>query len=266
MLTYPNIDPVIFRIGFVELRWYSLVYMLGLMALSWYCNRGSKKNELDLTIKEVDNLMLYILIGLIIGARLFYVMFYDLYAYMQNPINIFKIWQGGLSFHGAVIGIWISVYSFSIIHKKSHLEIIDYCIIIAPIFLGLGRIANFINGELWGRATDVPWAMVFPRADSLPRHPSQLYEAFFEGLILFFVLLFIKSKKPRKGVMSGSFLIFYGIFRFFIEFFREPDDQFKSPDSLLGTVLGPFSMGQIMCMFMIMIGFIVISTNSPKKI
>lgn len=252
MLTYPQIDPVIVSLGPLQLRWYSMMYVIGLMAVYYFFRYASRKGTLKLDQQQIENVMLYGLIGMIVGARLTYVFVYNFDHYMQHPEEILATWKGGLSFHGAVFGICMAVILFCRRNGKSFFNIMDHMATATPIGLGFGRIGNFINGELWGRVTDAPIGMVFPDGGPLPRHPSQLYESVFEGWVLLAIMFFIYSRRPRVGVLSACFLIFYGTFRFFIEFFREPDSQ-------LGTVLGPFSMGQLLCALMWVVGGIIIS-------
>lgn len=252
MLSYPQIDPVIFEIGPLQLRWYSLMYVIGLMAVYYFFRYASRKGTLKLNDQEIESVMLYGLIGMILGARLTYVFVYNFDHYIQNPGEILATWKGGLSFHGAIVGIAISLIIFARKHKKNFFNITDHMVTVAPIGLGFGRIGNFINGELWGRVTDAPIGMIFPDAGPFPRHPSQLYESFFEGWVLLGIMWLFYKKQPRPGVISAFFLIFYATFRFFIEFFREPDTQ-------LGTVLGPFSMGQILCAIMWVCGALILT-------
>lgn len=260
MLTFPQIDPVIFSIGPLQLRWYSLMYVIGLMAVYYFFQHAARKGTLKLNQQEIESVMLYGLIGMILGARLTYVLVYNFDHYSSHPEEIFATWKGGLSFHGAIVGIAGAVLYYCKRHKKSFFNVMDHMTTIAPVGLGFGRIGNFINGELWGRVTDAPIGMVFPDGGPLPRHPSQLYESLFEGWILLAILFFLRRFNPRPGVSSAFFLIFYAIFRFFIEFFREPDSQ-------LGTVLGPFSMGQLLCAIMFVAGATILawSMNQPKE-
>jgi len=185
-----------------------------------------------------------------VGARLGYVLFYDLKMYWADPLEIFAIWRGGMSFHGGLIGVLIVGTSFSWRNKKSFWKIADLIIVTAPIGLGLGRIGNFINGELYGRVTNLPWGMIFPRGGPHPRHPSQLYESGLEGGVLFLILWFLKDKKLPTGGLLAAFLFFYGCFRFFVEFFREPDGH-------IGFIIGSFTLGQVLSSFMIVGGVIL---------
>jgi phosphatidylglycerol:prolipoprotein diacylglycerol transferase len=252
MLSFPQIDPVFLALGPLELRWYSLMYVLGLLAVYYFFRYASRQGTLHLNHQEIESVMLVGLLGMILGARLVYVFIYNFDYYIDKPGEIFATWKGGLSFHGAIFGIAIATLAYCHRRKKSFFNITDHMVTIAPVGLGLGRIGNFINGELWGRVTDSPVGMIFPDAGPWPRHPSQLYESLFEGWILLAIMLLLYRNRPRTGVLSAVFLIGYGTFRFFIEFFREPDKQ-------LGEVLGPFSMGQVLCVIMWVIGAIIMT-------
>ena len=219
-----NFDPVAAEIFSLEIRWYSLAYIAGIL-LGWYfAKKFFIKNHI---ITKFDDYITYSIIGLILGGRLGYVLFYNFSYYSNNFLDIFKIWQGGMSFHGGVIGIIVASILFSKKNNDNVFEYLDIIALVAPIGIFFGRIANFINSELIGRATDVPWSVQFILIDNIKRHPSQLYEAFFEGLILFILLGYFYRKKYLKdpGKISALFLIFYSLFRFFTEFFRSPDSQ-----------------------------------------
>jgi phosphatidylglycerol:prolipoprotein diacylglycerol transferase len=227
------------------------MYVFGFFASYLLVRYQMKRKDFGVSKLEVENLYFYLILGLIIGARLGYVLFYDLKMYLADPLEVFAIWHGGMSFHGGLIGVLLVGILFSWKNKKSFLKIADLFIVTAPIGLGFGRIGNFINGELYGRVTQVPWAMIFPTDhDHLPRHPSQLYESALEGGVLFLILWFFKDKKLPTGGLLAIFLSLYGLFRFFVELFREPDPQ-------LGFILGPFTMGQTLSAFMIIGGIIL---------
>lgn len=239
-----NLDPILVKLGPVRLSWYGLMYVLGFLASYLLVRYQMRKKDFDITKPEVENFYFYLIFGLIIGARFGYVLFYDLKTYLNNPLEILAVWHGGMSFHGGLIGLLLVALLFSWKNKKSFWKIADLFIVTAPIGLGLGRIGNFINGELYGRAAQVPWAVIFPKGGPVPRHPSQLYESALEGGVLFFILWFMKDKNLPRGALLAMFLFLYGGFRFFLEFFREPDAQ-------LGFVLGPFTMGQVLSTFMV---------------
>ena len=247
-----NLDPIIFSYGFISIRWYSLAYVLGILIGWWYGKKLiSNKRQLlkeKFNLKNFDDLITYIVVSIIIGGRLGYVVFYNIEYYYSNPVDIFKIWEGGMSFHGALIGIILGTYIFSIRRKIQTLFLLDVIACVSPIGIFFGRIANFINGELVGKVSSVPWSVVFPSLDLIPRHPSQLYEAVLEGLILFAILniIFLK-KKYEIGKCSCLFLIYYGIFRIISEYFREPDIQ-------LGYIYDLASMGSILSFMMFLSG------------
>ncbi len=259
MISYPNIKPYIVKIGPFEVRWYGLMYLLGFIASYILVRYQIKKKKLPVPTKIIDEIYFYLILGLIIGARLGYVIFYNLGEYIKNPLEIFAVWHGGMSFHGGLIGALLAGIYVTKRYKLDFWLYSDLIIATAPIGLGLGRIGNFINGELYGRVTTLPWGMVFPAGGPLPRHPSQLYEAFFEGLVLFLILWYMKDRVTKKGRLTAAFLLFYGIFRFFIEFFREPDPQ-------LGFILGPFTMGQVLCIGMIIGGSLIWRRMGNSKI
>ena len=253
-----NIDPVIFQVGPIRVGWYGLMYVFGFLASYLLVRYQMKKKDFNLSRPEVENLYFYLILGLMIGARLGYVLFYDLKAYLADPFEIIAIWHGGMSFHGGLIGVLLVGILFSWKNRKSFWKIADLFIVTAPIGLGLGRIGNFINGELYGRVTRVPWGMIFPKGGTLPRHPSQLYESALEGGVLFLILWLMKDKKLPTGGLLAVFLFAYGVFRFFVEFFREPDAQ-------LGFILGPFTMGQLLCFFMIIAGVALFAYRWNKE-
>lgn len=247
MIAFPNIDPVIVKIGPLSLRWYGLMYVVGFISSYLLMIYQLNKKKIKISRAEVDDLFFYLILGLIVGARLGYVLFYNLGFYLEHPSEALILWHGGMSFHGGLLGAFIAG---SIVIKKRKLDFFataDLIMPTCPIGLGFGRIGNFINGELFGKPSDVPWAMIFPQGGPLPRHPSQLYEAFLEGLVLFGVLWAYKDIKKRDGDVLALFLILYGCFRIFCEIFREPDVQ-------VGYLFGILSMGQILSILMIIIG------------
>ena len=241
------IDPVAFQIGPLAVRWYGLMYLLGFAIGYFIICRLSAARGLNLSGETRSDLLFYCIIGVIVGGRLGYVLFYNPGYYMRHPLDIFALWQGGMSFHGGLLGVIIAACLFCHWRKLSVLMVGDILVTAAPPGLMLGRIGNFINGELWGRVTDLPWGMVFPGAGSAPRHPSQLYEAFLEGVVLLAVLLVMHRRKARCGVPFFSFFLLYGLFRFLVEFVRQPDAH-------LGFLWGGATMGQLLCLPMIAFG------------
>tara|TARA_B100001057_G_scaffold60043_1_gene53266 strand:+ start:156 stop:947 length:792 start_codon:yes stop_codon:yes gene_type:complete len=258
-----NLDPVIVDFGLIVIRWYSLAYVFGIIIGWWFgkkiINHILQQINLTFRVKEFDDLITYLIISLIIGGRLGYVIFYNLGFYINNPSDILKVWEGGMSFHGALLGIIIGTYLFS---KKKNLPtffLLDIIACVSPIGIFLGRIANFINGELIGKVTEVSWSVIFPAVDGLPRHPSQLYEALFEGIVLFLILVnLIFRHRYKMGKCSYLFLIYYGIFRVISEFFREPDPQ-------VGYLFNLFSMGTLLSFLMIIAGLVILNVLRKKN-
>jgi len=260
IIPYPEIDPVLFAIGPIAIRWYALAYIAGLV-LGWRYMRWLSGREPVFTTKQaIDDFLLWATIGVVIGGRLGYVLFYNPGYYLSHPVEILYVWTGGMSFHGGFLGVVVAVVLFSRSLGVHPLRFGDLCALAAPIGLFFGRVANFINGELFGRPTDVPWAMVFPAGGPLPRHPSQLYEAALEGLLLFFILLAVElgtDWRSRPGLMTGVFVAGYGVSRFIVEFAREPDEHLT--DLALGM-----SMGQWLSLPMILIGLGLIAWRRQR--
>ena len=252
MLSYPNFDPVLVsvylpRLGEIQLRWYSLMYALGLGALYLFFKRSIRRETLEITSDQAESVLIAALLGMIVGARLLYVWFYNFTYYAANPTEIIQVWRGGLAFHGGLIGAWVAIWAYARRRSLGFLNLTDHFSLILPLGLAFGRIGNFVNGELWGTVTEMPWGMVFPGAGPLPRHPSQIYEALIEGPFLMIFLWVLWRTRPDKGIVTSWFLIVYGVGRFFCEFFREPDMQ-------LGPVLGPLTMGQLLSGVMTLAG------------
>ena len=245
-----NFDPVAFQILSLEIRWYSLAYIIGII-LGWtYCKKKLIKDQNILIL--FDDFITYLIVGVILGGRLGYALFYNLKYYLENPFEILMVWNGGMSFHGGLIGVILASQLFSSKHKINQFILLDLVALSAPIGIFFGSIANFINSELIGRATDLPWSVQFVLIDNIKRHPSQLYEAFFEGIILFFLLgyFFKRSSFKNPGKISAFFLIFYSLFRFIAEFFRSPDPQ-------IGYLILNLTLGQLLSVFLLMAGVIL---------
>lgn len=248
MLNYPHIDPVAFSLGPLKVHWYGLMYLLGFLIAWLLALFRTKRYHLNWTKDEISDLIFYMALGVILGGRLFYMLFYKFQEWLHNPLAILKIWEGGMSFHGGLIGVLFMIWLFSRKYHKSFIDIGDFVAPLAPLGLAAGRIGNFINGELWGRATDMPWAMVFPNSGGILRHPSQLYEFGLEGILLFILVFWYASKPRKKGRVSAVFLIGYALARIFAECFREPDFQ-------LGFIAFDWlTMGQLLSVPMLLFG------------
>jgi len=246
-MTYPHFDPVFLKLGPLEFRWYGLMYILGFLAAYFVIRSGVKRKGIPLSQEGVADLVFTVALGVVLGGRLGYILFYNLGYYLSHPAKLLAVWEGGMSFHGGLIGATLAGIYFIRKHKLRFYPLADLAFLAAPIGLGLGRIGNFINGELYGRVTDVPWGMVFPGGGDLPRHPSQLYEALLEGVVMFAVLFTVSRKVRQDGVVFWAFIGLYGLFRFTLEFFREPDVQ-------LGYLVGGLSMGQLLSFPMFLLG------------
>ena len=263
-IPFPDIDPVLFQWGWIIIRWYSLAYIFGLLAAWGLARKMSKASNSPFSVLKIDDFLLWATIGVVVGGRLGYVFFYNFRYFLEFPAQIFAVWQGGMSFHGGLLGVIIATLLFAVKKKIPVLSMGDILVCVAPIGLFLGRLANFINGELYGRISQsVPWVMVFPGGGDLPRHPSQLYEAGVEGLFLFIVLntlwWFFPRYRYRSGFFTGLFFLLYGLGRFGLEYFREPDVQ-------LGFFSGGLTMGQLLCIPMIVIGIAFLIYASPRAI
>lgn len=259
MITYPQIDPVLINIGPLAIHWYGMMYVIGIL-IAWLLALYRRQSTTPTWSKdEVSDLIFYAAIGVIAGGRIGYMLFYNFFDFIHEPWILFKIWEGGMSFHGGLLGVVTALIIFSRRFHRSFAQVGDFLAPFVPLGLAAGRIGNFINAELWGRTTQLPWAMVFPNTDGQPRHPSQLYEFFLEGIVLF-IILFWFSRKPRPPMaVTALFLLGYGCARFFCEFFREPDLH-------LGFVaLNRFSMGQLLSLPMIIIGSILFIWAYKRK-
>ena len=258
-----NFDPIFIDFGIIQIRWYSLAYILGILTGWWYGKKLIKiqiegNKQIDY-LKNFDDLIGYIIIGIIVGGRLGYILFYNFSFYIANPFEIFKVWNGGMSFHGGLLGVIITTYIFSNIKNLNFKIYFDTISCVAPVGIFLGRIANFINGELYGLPTEKPWGIIFPKIDNLARHPSQLYEAVLEGIILFLILNFFLLKKIfNDGKISFLFLILYGIFRILSEQFRQPDEH-------IGYLMGYLSVGSILSIGMILFGILFLLKSNPNE-
>ena len=253
ILIQPSIEPVIVSFGFLEIRWYGLAYVIAFLIGIHLIKLFNKSSQLKMSNKLIDDFFIWAVLGVILGGRIGYVFFYQIQTFIYNPLYIFYIWEGGMSFHGGLGGIILTIFLFTKKNKINFFYFSDLISLVAPIGILFGRLANFINIELYGRITNFPFAMIYPTIDMNPRHPSQLYEALLEGIILFLILLFIYKKKfsrKQHGEITSFFLFFYGIFRFIIEFLREPDPQ-------IGLFIEIFSMGQLLSIPLIIIGIII---------
>ena len=253
-----NFDPIAFEIMSFEVRWYSLAYILGIVVGWILCKKIFIKN-LDIS-EKFDDYITYLIIGIILGGRIGYVIFYNFSYYLDNIFDIFKIWQGGMSFHGGLLGVIASSYIFAKKNNQNPFFYLDQVSLVAPIGIFFGRLANFINSELYGTATNMPWSVIFVEVDNLSRHPSQLYEAILEGIILFLILIYFMNKGYLKkpGLISGMFLIFYSLFRFFVEFFRVPDEQ-------IGYLFLNLTMGQIISLVFASIGITLFYLKNENR-
>ena len=252
LIPYPEIDPVLLQLGPFAIRWYALAYIAGLI-IGWrVMRRVCQQPPAILSPEKIDDFLLWAALGVILGGRLGYVLFYKPSFYLEHPLSALTLWEGGMSFHGGLLGVITAIIAYALRNKTCPFMLSDLVAIVAPIGLFFGRIANFINGELWGRPTDVPWAMIFPRGGPVPRHPSQLYQAFFEGVLLFAIVQVVwrlTDGRRRPGLLTGVFCAGYGMARIVGELFREPD-------SFLGFILGTdwLSMGMVLSLPMVLFG------------
>ena len=262
MFVYPKINPIALSLGPIKVHWYGVMYLLAFLIAWWLGKKRALKPDSGWNPEQVSDLIFYGALGVVLGGRIGYTLFYNFPNFINDPSVVFKIWLGGMSFHGGLLGVLIAIYFFCRKYKKSFFQTVDFVAPLVPLGYFFGRIGNFINGELWGRVTDVPWAMIFPQVDNLPRHPSMLYQGVTEGLGIF-VIVWLYSNKPRPTMaVSGLFAICFGVFRFINEFFRQPDPQ-------LGFVaFGWMSMGQILSIPLAIAGLVLMwlaYRNEAKK-
>ena len=250
LLIHPSIDPVIFSFGAIQIRWYGIAYVLGFLLGIYLIKQINKNYKAKIENKKIDDFFIWSIIGVIVGGRIGYIVFYQFETIFTNPLDILFIWKGGMSFHGGLIGIIVSIFLFSKKNSINFFQLSDLVSSVAPIGIFFGRLANFINVELYGRVSNFQFAMIYPNIDQMPRHPSQLYEAFFEGFIIFIILRYYNKKNFTKnnfGLITGLFLILYGIIRFSIEYLREPDAH-------IGLLFNSITMGQLLSIPLIILG------------
>lgn len=261
MLTYPNIDPVALDLGLVQIRWYGISYVVGILLAWWLLKIRARQPERGFSQQQVGDLVFYCMVGIIIGGRLGSVLFYYPEYYLQHPLEIFYLQQGGMAFHGGLVGVIVAAWLYARKQKQPFFAVTDFIAPVVPVGLFCGRIANFINAELWGAPSTLPWAMVFPdpAAGGIARHPSQLYEALLEGLLLFVLLWWYSSRPRTRATVSGLFLLLYGLFRFLVEFVREPDAHIGY------LAFDWFTMGQALSLPMIVLGLLIIVISRRKS-
>lgn len=261
MLTYPDFDPIAIQLGPLKIHWYGLMYLVAFVT-AWYLGtRRARKPDSGWKPDEISDFMFYAALGVILGGRLGYTLFYNFSNFLDHPLDLFKIWEGGMSFHGGLLGTAFAIWLYARKTQRGFFQVTDFAVPLFPLGYAAGRIGNFINGELWGRVTDVPWGMVFPHAGMEPRHPSQLYQFFLGGVVIF-IVMWLYSSKPRPTMaISGLFLMLFGSYRFFVEFFRQPDKQ-------LGFIAFDWmTMGQLLSLPMVVIGGFMLwkaYQNGPK--
>ncbi len=260
-LAYPDISPVAVHLFGFEVRWYSLAYLFGILAAWYLMGRDIKKYKLGIEKKALDDTIFNVTIGIILGGRIFYVLFYNFSLFLSHPLEIFALWHGGMSFHGGLVGAIVGLFISSKQIKCSFFKLSDLAALYTPIGLFLGRLANFVNDELWGRTTDVAWAVRFPNGGFVPRHPSQIYEALLEGVMMFAVLNFLwryEVVRQKQGVVSGLFLVLYALSRMFVECFRQPDQQ-------LGFLFLKITMGQCLSLPVLIVGILIMLWAFKKE-
>lgn len=255
---FPAIDPVVVHLwGPFAIRWYGLAYIAGLLFAYWWGSRQAQRSQ-HWNKEQFSDLLFWCFLGVILGGRIGYVLFYQFGAFVDNPLFLFQVLDGGMSFHGGLLGVIAAMLLYAKVKKRPFLQVGDFIAPLVPMGLFFGRLGNFVNGELWGRVTDVPWAIVFPTGGPVPRHPSQLYEAVLEGLVLFLLLWWFQKQPRGRGAVSGLFLLGYGVARFIVEFFREPDAH-------LGLLSLGMSMGQWLTLPMVIIGIALLYRASHKQ-
>lgn len=260
MLPYPNIDPVAISLGPIKIHWYGLMYVIGIGAVWFLARRRTEQPGFPWTAAQIEDLIFYTALGLVVGGRLGYIFFYNLPAFLHDPLMLVRVWEGGMAFHGGMLGAFAGMWLFARRNGATFFEVSDFIAPYVPIGLFAGRIGNFINGELWGKPTDLPWGMVFPGAGLEPRHPSQLYEAFLEGVVLFIVLHWFSRLSPPRMAVSGLFLLLYGIFRFTVEFVRLPDAH-------IGYIAFDWlTMGQLLSLPMILFGLFLLGLAYRNRV
>ncbi len=252
MLNYPQIDPVAISLGPLKIHWYGIMYLIAFGAAWWLGRLRARRPGSGWNDEQISDLIFYGALGVVLGGRIGYTLFYNFSHFLSDPVSIFRIWEGGMSFHGGLLGVLVAMWLFGRKYRHSFFELTDFIAPLVPIGLATGRLGNFINGELWGQPTTLPWGMVFPGAGPLPRHPSQLYEMFLEGIVLF-IILWVYSSKPRpRMAVSGVFALGYGVFRFAVEFVRQPDEH-------LGFIaFGWLTQGQLLSAPLIVLGMVLL--------
>jgi len=266
MLLYPNIDPVAFSLGPLTVHWYGIMYLLAFLSAWWIANKRCRRQGSRIIKQHVEDIIFYCALGVVLGGRCGYVFIYNFEQWLQDPLWLFRLWEGGMSFHGGLLGVILALALCARKHRHSFFELADFVAPMVPLGLGFGRIGNFIGGELWGRPTAVPWGMVFPHVDNLVRHPSQLYQAFLEGVLLFAIVFWFSAQPRPRMAVSAVFLLFYGIFRFLVEFVRQPDAHIPN------LAFGWMTRGQLLSIPMIAVGLVLLvlayrraSLHAPSK-
>lgn len=260
MLIYPEINPIALQVGPLKFYWYGIMYLIGFLGAWALARWRAAKPDSGWTAELVNDLLFYVALGVVLGGRVGYMLFYGFHQLMEEPLSLFRIWQGGMSFHGGLLGVLLAVWLFGRRFHKHFADVTDFLAPLIPVGLATGRIGNFINGELWGRVTDVPWGMIFPHVDLNTRHPSQLYEFLLEGILLF-IILWVYSAKPRpRYAVSGLFAVLYGLFRVGAEFFREPDAP-------IGFIAWDWlTMGQLLSLPLILVGIALLIASRQQKV